>query len=183
MTRISTHTVADAPAEAQVFAAKFEKRMGRLMNIHAGMADSPAVIAAYDGIKMAIGRFGTLDARTREAIALAVGNEDGCDYCQAAHTVSAKRAGLSEEETIAIRGDRIDFDVRLGSIVAVAREAARHTGSVSDATWRAALTSGWSEAELSEAFAHIAANLLTNYFNHYAGTELDVPPAPALPDR
>ena len=84
------------------------------------MRDSPAVIAAYDGIKMAIGRFGTLDARTRETIALAVGNEDGCDYCQAAHTVSAKRAGLSEEETIAIRADRIGFDARLASIAAVA---------------------------------------------------------------
>ena len=42
MTRIPTHTVADAPVEAQEFAAKFEKRMGKLMNIHAGMADSPA---------------------------------------------------------------------------------------------------------------------------------------------
>ncbi|MEO7372643.1 MAG: carboxymuconolactone decarboxylase family protein [Terrimesophilobacter sp.] len=183
MTRIPTHTVADAPVEAQEFAAKFEKRMGKLMNIHAGMADSPAVIAAYDGIKMAIGRFGTLDARTRETIALAVGNEDGCDYCQAAHTVSAKRAGLSEEETIAIRADRIGFDARLASIAAVAREAARHTGSVSEVTWQAALTEGWSEAELSEAFVHIAANLFTNFFNHYAGTELDVPPAPMLPEN
>lgn len=29
-------------------------------------------------------------------------------------------------------------------------------------------------------FAHLAANLFTNYFNRYARTELDVPAAPAL---
>ena len=40
MTRIPTHTVADAPEEWQEIAARFEKRMGKLMNIHAGMAHS-----------------------------------------------------------------------------------------------------------------------------------------------
>lgn len=183
MTRIPTHTVANAPENSKEFAAKFEKRMGRLLNIHASMADSPAVIAAYDGIQTAISRFGTIDARTRETIALAVGNEDGCNYCQAAHTVSGIRAGLSEEETISIRAGRVDFDPRLATIAALAREAARNTGSVSEASWQAALAAGWSEAELSEAFVHVATNLFTNYFNHYADTELDFRPAPALPEN
>jgi AhpD family alkylhydroperoxidase len=183
MTRIPTHTVANAPEKSQEIVARFEKRMGKLLNIHAGMAHSPVVIAAYEGITQAVGRLGTFDARAKETIALSVGNEDGCDYCQAAHTISAKRAGLSEEETVAIRAGRIDFDPRLASIAMVAREAARNTGTVSEQAWRGALEAGWSEAELSEAFAHIAANLFTNYFNHYAGTQLDIPPAPALPER
>lgn len=94
MTRIPVHTVADAPEKSQEIAARFEKRMGRLMNIHAGMAHSPVVIAAYEGITQAVGRLGTFDARMKETIVLAVGNEDGCDYCQSAHTISAQRAGL-----------------------------------------------------------------------------------------
>ena len=182
MTRIPTHTVSDAPERSQEIAARFEKRMGKLMNIHAGMAHSPAVIGAYEGITTALATLGTFDARTKETIALAVGNENGCDYCQSAHTISAKRAGLSEEETIAIRADRIDFDPRLASIATVTREAARNTGTVTDEAWQAALDAGWSEAQLSEAFAHVAANLFTNYFNHYAGIQLDAPPAPAIPE-
>ncbi len=39
---------------------------------------------------------------------------------------------------------------------------------------------GWSELELSEAFAHLAVNLFTHYFNHYARTDLHLPAAPAL---
>jgi len=34
--------------------------------------------------------------------------------------------------------------------------------------------------ELEELYAHVAVNMYTNYFNHFAGTELDLPEAPQL---
>lgn len=55
--------------------------MGKFLNIHAGIAHAPAVIGAYGGISKAIADHGSFDARTKEAIALAVGNQNGCDYC------------------------------------------------------------------------------------------------------
>ncbi|QNE14481.1 carboxymuconolactone decarboxylase family protein [Pseudarthrobacter sp. NBSH8] len=180
MPRIPAHTVATAPEASQGNARKLEQKMGKLLNIHAGMAHSPAVIASYMGMSAAIAEHGSYDARTREAIALAVGNQNGCDYCQAAHTLAARRAGLDDEQIIAIRAGEVNFDDKLEAISSVAREAAARTGNVSDATWQAALNAGWSAEELSEAFAHIAANLFTNYFNHYAGTELDLPAVPEL---
>jgi len=81
---------------------------------------------------------------------------------------------------LAIRSDTIDFDDKLAAIAAVVREAAGNTGTVSDVTWKQALEAGWTEQELTETFAHLAANLFTNYFNHYAETDLDLPEAPAL---
>ncbi|MET3811463.1 hypothetical protein [Arthrobacter sp. UYEF3] len=84
------------------------------------------------------------------------------------------------EQIIAIRAAEVDFDDKLEAISSVARQAAARTGNVSDATSQAALDAGWSTEELSEAFVHIAANLFTNYFNHYAGTELDLPAVPEL---
>ncbi|WAH98164.1 carboxymuconolactone decarboxylase family protein [Arthrobacter sp. MMS18-M83] len=180
MARIPVHTVASAPEESKEIAGKLEKRMGKLLNIHAEMAHSPVVIAAYHGISQAIAAHGTFDARTKEAIALAVGNQNGCDYCQAAHTVSGRKAGLTEEQILAIRAGEIDFDAKLETITEVARQAAARTGDVSDALWQAALEAGWTESELAEAFAHIAANLFTNYFNHYARTDLDLPSAEPL---
>ncbi|WP_434614603.1 carboxymuconolactone decarboxylase family protein [Arthrobacter sp. A5] len=180
MPRIPTHTVATAPEASQETARKLERKMGKLLNIHAGMAHSPAVIASYTGMNAAIAAHGTFNARTREAIALAVGNQNGCDYCQAAHTLSARRAGLEEQQILDIRAGEVDFDDKIDTITAVAREAAANTGHVQEATWQAALAAGWSADELAETFAHIAANLFTNYFNHYAGTELDLPAAPEL---
>lgn len=178
MPRIPAHTVESAPEASKAHARTLEKKMGKLLNIHAGMAHSPAVIAAYSGISAAVSEHGTFDARTREAIALAVGNQNDCDYCQAAHTLSARRAGLSDDQIMAIRAGEIEFDDKLRAVTDVAREATARTGNVSEPTWAAAADAGWSEEELAEAFVHIAANLFTNYFNHYAGTELDLPAVP-----
>ena len=180
MSRIPAHTLDNVPEQSRDTLAGLAKKLGKVLNIHSGMAHSPVVLAAHKGIGDAIARYGTLDARTRETIALAVANEDGCDYCESAHTLSGKAAGLSLDQTLAIRGNTINFDDKLGAIAAVVREAAANTGTVSDLTWKEALEAGWTEQELAETFAHLAANLFTNYFNHYAETDLDLPEAPAL---
>ncbi|MQA06352.1 MAG: carboxymuconolactone decarboxylase family protein, partial [Streptosporangiales bacterium] len=99
MARIPVYDVAGAPAASKDRLATLEKRHGKVLNIHGEMAHSPAVIAAYTGVQGAVAEHGTFDASTREAIALAVGAVDGCDYCQAAHTAAGLRAGLSEDQT------------------------------------------------------------------------------------
>ncbi|GAA2502703.1 carboxymuconolactone decarboxylase family protein [Terrabacter carboxydivorans] len=180
MPRIPAHTIDSAPEGSRATLAEISKRMGKTLNIHAGMAHSPVVLATYAAMSAALRQHGTFDARTREAVALAVGNENECHYCQSAHTVSAKAAGLTEEQTIAIRAGRVDFDDKLASIAEVARQIAAATGAVSDEAWSAALAAGWSEEDLAETFAHVAVNLYTNYFNHFAGTELDLPAAPPV---
>jgi AhpD family alkylhydroperoxidase len=180
MPRIAVHTLDDAPEGTRATLEQLTKRTGKLLNIHAEMADSPVVLAAYTGISEAIAKHGSFDPRTREAIALAVGNVDGCDYCQAAHTRSAIAAGFDQAQTVAVRAATIDFDDKLAALLDVVREIAGSVGDVADSTWAAALAAGWSEQELGETFAHVALNLFTNYFNHYARTELDMPAAPAL---
>lgn len=181
MPRIPFHSLQDAPEASKATLTGLAKKMGTVLNIHGEMAHSPVVLAAYAGMQVAIAEHGSFDPRTREAIALAVGAEDSCDYCQAAHTGGARKAGFSLEETVAIRAGRVEFDPKLAALLRLAREIAGAKGEVQDATWKQARVSGWSEQELSELFAHVAVNLYTNYFNHYAQTELDIPAAPDLP--
>lgn len=180
MQRIPVHTVDSAPAAGGQTLRRLEKRFGRVLNIHGGMAHSPVVLEAYAAISTAIAEHGTFDARTREAIALAVGAVDACAYCQSAHTVSAKAAGFTEAQTVAIRRGETGDDTELAALVQVAREIAGEIGEASDAAWDRALAHGWTDTQLTEVFVHVAVNLYTNYFNHYARTELDVPAAPGL---
>lgn len=179
MPRIPVHRVDDAPEQTRPTLQDLQQKMGKLLNIHAEMAHSPVVLAAYTGMQEAIATHGSFDAPTREAIALAVGAVDHCDYCQSAHTLGGRTAGLGTDQMLAVRTGRPSGDEKLDALLAVVREAASRVGAVEDSTWKQANETGWSDAELSEAFAHIAVNLFTNYFNHYAGTELDVPQAPA----
>jgi AhpD family alkylhydroperoxidase len=178
--RIQPHTLDTAPASTRPGLEQLQQKMGKLLNIHAGMARSPVVLAAYLGIQQAIAEHGTFDARTREAIALAVAAVDACDYCQSAHTAGGRAAGLSADEMLAIRAGRPIADPRLDALLDVAREITGDVGEVQDATWKQAQGAGWGDEEIAEVFVHVSVNLYTNYWNHFAETELDVPPAPGI---
>jgi AhpD family alkylhydroperoxidase len=178
MPRVPLHDPDSAPKASRDLLAPLHARYGRVLNIYGEMAHVPVVLAAYTGIQAAIAEHETFDARTREAIALAVAAVDGCDYCQAAHTASGRRAGLSLEETRAARVGQ-PVDAKLDALLAVARQAVTHLGEVDQATWQHALDADRSVEELAELFAHLIAGMFTNYFNHYVGTELDFPPAPS----
>ncbi len=179
MTRIPVHTVESAPEGSRDTLKALAGKFGKVLNIHGAMAHSPAVLQTYAAIQEALQDTGTFDGKTREAIALAVGNVDDCSYCQAAHTAGGRAAGLTEQETIDIRRDSVT-DPKLASLLTLVREQAAHVGTVQDGTWQAALAAGWTDAELTETSAVVALNLFTNYFNHLVQTELDLPPAPAL---
>jgi alkylhydroperoxidase family enzyme len=92
-------------------------------------------------------------------------------------------AGFTADEAIAIRRGEADFDERLAALLPVARETALHKGYVDDATWQRAIDAGWTDEQLLEAFADVVRTLLTNYFNHFVGTEVDLPRVPSLDDE
>ncbi|GAC1403261.1 MAG: peroxidase-related enzyme [Mycobacterium sp.] len=181
MPRFPVHSVADAPEAAREPLRALEKKYGRVPNIHGEMAHAPAVLAAYTGIQQAIIEHGSFDARTREAIALAVGTVDNCTYCQAAHTAAGRAAGWSLEQTVALRK---------GTPLQGQENSARYW------RWPAKSPPKWARSTRTpgrrprppgaptrnwpNCFAHVMANIFTNYFNHYAHTELDMPAAPAL---
>jgi hypothetical protein len=70
MPRVPVHTSGDAPAQSREALRRLERRMGRLLNIHAEMAYAPVVLAANQAMGEAIATHGSFGARTREAIAL-----------------------------------------------------------------------------------------------------------------
>jgi AhpD family alkylhydroperoxidase len=179
MTRIPVHTVDSAPEGSRDALKALEAEFGKVLNIHGAMAHSPAVLETYAAIQSALQDKGTLNAKLREVIALAVANVDDCSYCQAAHTAGGKAAGLSEQEAIGIRRGQVD-DLKLAALVTLVREQAANVGHVQDSTWQAALDAGWSDSELTETSAVVALNLFTNYFNHLVQTDLDLPPAPPM---
>ncbi len=180
MARIPVHTLDSAPENSRDQLKALEAKFGKVLNIHGEMAHSPVVLQSYIAIQQVIADYGSFDARTREAIALAVGNVDDCSYCQAAHTGGGKAAGLSDDEMVAIRRGTVDFDPKLAALLPLAREYTRNVGSVQDAIWQSALDAGWTDEQLTELSVHVTLNLFTNYFNHFVETDLDLPAAPPL---
>jgi hypothetical protein len=73
VTRIYSHTIQDAPEASRPLLAGLVQfsPTGKLLNLHAQMAHSPAVLTAYVGIRQATVAHGTLDPRVRSALMLA----------------------------------------------------------------------------------------------------------------
>jgi AhpD family alkylhydroperoxidase len=180
MARVPIHSIDEAPAASAEPLERQSQRVGKTINIFGAMAHSPALIGLYDAAEELLAERSNLDRRTREAIHLTVANVNECDYCQAAYTGAAKAQGFSDEQTIEIRRGTVDGDDALSALLAVARELAANKGHVEETTWQRALDAGWSDVELLDAYADVVRTILTNYFNHLVGTELDLPPAPGL---
>jgi AhpD family alkylhydroperoxidase len=180
MARVPIHSTDDAPEASKEPLQRQSARVGKTISIFGAMAHSPAVIGLYDAAEQLLGERSNLDPRTREAIHLTVANVNDCGYCQAAYTGAAKAQGFSEEQTVQIRRGRVEGDDELTAVLAFARELATNQGYVDDATWKADQEAGWSEVELLDAYADVVRTILTNYFNHLVGTELDLPQPPAL---
>ena len=110
---------------------------------------------------------------------LSAGAIDGGAYSQAIATQLAIGAGMSQQETVAVRAGDVG-DARTAALLAVVREAAANAGVVSPAARATATAAGWSDEQLIEAFVYLALTVFVDYFVNYAGTILDVPPAQSI---
>ncbi|HEX6934047.1 MAG TPA: carboxymuconolactone decarboxylase family protein [Streptosporangiaceae bacterium] len=177
MTRIPSHSLSDAPLASRALLEELIQfsPTGRLLNMHAQMAHAPAVLEAYVGLRKSTASLGTLDQPVRTALMLAAATADGSEYALAVISMLALRAGWGPDQVRALRSGAPAGEPAVDALVAVVREAAADHGRVSDATWSRAAASGWTDAQLAEAFAYLGLTVFTSYFLNYAATELDLP--------
>jgi hypothetical protein len=177
MARIPTHTIEDAPAAARELLKEMIQfsPTGRLLNMHAQMAHAPAVLEAYVSLRRATARHGKLDQRVRTSLMLEAAAVDASPYAIAIISMLALRAGWQPRQVDALLAGQSVGDEKLEALTSVIREAAANSGRVSDTTWTAAATLGWSDEQLAEAFAYLGLTVFTSYFLNYAATDLDVP--------
>ena len=176
MSRIATPASIEAsPAASQPLLQAVKKQLGLVPNLFRVVGNSPAALEGYLGLNGALGK-GKLDAKTRERIALAVAEINGCGYCLAAHSLSGARTSPSSTRPrsppIAAAARTIP---KADAAVRFAAKVVRERGHVADADLEAVRAAGYGDAEIIEIVLHVALNTLTNYVNEVAGTEIDFP--------
>lgn len=173
MSRLTQITDENAsPKAAELFTA-IKSKVGMAPNLYRVLANEPAALAATLGFGEALGQ-GSFDAETREAIALAVAGANHCDYCASAHSAISKGLKVSQEEiTARLHGKSADEKVQ--AILTFAVAVVEKRGFVSDEDLKAAREAGLTEGEIVETVANVVQNILTNYINHVAQTDIDFP--------
>ncbi len=173
MPRLNAVDPARATGKAKELLDAVKAKLGLTPNMMRTMASSPAVLEGYLSFGTALGG-GSLPARLREQIALAVAEANDCDYCLSAHSALGRLAGLKDQEIANSRGAAAaDPRVQAALKFAVAVVAGR--GQLSDEEFAQVRGAGFSDGEIAEILANVAINVFTNYFNKAAGTAIDFP--------
>lgn len=173
MARLTQLSDQDASTEVGDIFAAIRSKVGMVPNLYRVAANQPAVLRALLGANDALAK-GDFDARTREAIALAVAGANGCDYCASAH--AAISAGLKmDEATIRDHLAGKSAEARLNATLALAVAVVSARGMVADADMEAARVAGLSDADIVETVGNVVVNIFTNYLNLIAKTDIDFP--------
>jgi uncharacterized peroxidase-related enzyme len=180
MSRIHTPTsISAAPEASRTLLEAVNDLLGSVPNLFRIIANSPQTLEGYLGLNGALGK-GSLSAQTRERIALAVAEVNGCNYCLAAHQyLGSNLAKLSAAE-IETNRRGTSGDEKAAVAVSFAVKITQNRGKVSDSDFAAVRAAGYSDPEIVEIVGHVALNTLTNYINEVLGTEVDFPPVDTL---
>ncbi|MFZ2108324.1 MAG: carboxymuconolactone decarboxylase family protein [Roseiarcus sp.] len=171
MSRIVIPVREAVPAASQPMLAAVEKQLGVVPNLFRLVALSPAALQGYLGSSGALSK--ALDVRTRERIALAVAQVNGCDYCLSAHSYLGLNLAKIDEAEIALNRKGASSDAKANVAVAFAAKITQARGKVSDADLQAVKDAGFTDAQIVEIVAIVAENVFTNLLNIVAQTEID----------
>ena len=173
MARVKMVDPAQATGKSKELLTALQNNIKSVPNLAKALANSPAALKAWMEFDGALAK-GSLNAKLRQEIALAVGQKNGCEYCVSAHTAIGRAAGLTEQQILASREGH-GTSLKDTAALTFARELLERHGQVPASSIQALRDHGFTDGEIAEIFAHVALNIFTNYFNIALDVEVDSP--------
>jgi uncharacterized peroxidase-related enzyme len=173
MSRLAIPARDDVPEASKPILDAVHKQLGVVPNMYRLIAQSPAALQGFTSNNGALAR--TLDVKTRERIALAVAQVNGCDYCLSAHSYLGLNLAKISPEEVALNRKGKSGDAKADTAVGFAAKVVRERGHVTDADLKAVREAGFSDAQIVEILAVTAENIFTNLLNIVAETDIDFP--------
>lgn len=175
MSRIATPDVEAATGATAELFAEIKKAAGKVPNTFAAIgAHGPAalkVMLQADAVLAA----GSLSKQDQETIKLAVSAAVGCNYCEAAHSLLGKLAGLNPHVVERIRDGQSTGDAKRDALVHFVELLVTTRGEISEQEFWAIKAAGYTDAQLVEISLALAVITFTNVFNRINDTTLDFP--------
>jgi len=173
MSRISIPPLEAAAEASKPILNSVQKQFGVVPNMFRILGVSSLALEAYSSHSKTLSK--AIDIKTRERIALAVAQVNGCDYCLSAHTyLGTNLAGLNHDEVMLNRTGS-SHDTKADAAVRFATNLTRQRGHVDEADVFDLRAAGYSDSELIEIIALVAENCFTNFLNSALQTDIDFP--------
>jgi uncharacterized peroxidase-related enzyme len=173
MSRITIIDSSNANAEQQALLDAIQGQLGMVPNFLKVFANSPVALRAFLGL-YGVANDGSLDHQTRERIALALAQQNGCEYCVSAHTAIGRKSGLTGDEISAARHGTSE-DAQAAIAVKFATSLMEKKGDVSAIEIAQVRSAGFTDADIVEIITHVGMNFLTNVLGKASKVEIDFP--------
>jgi uncharacterized peroxidase-related enzyme len=173
MSRITLIDQHNANVEQQALLDAIQGQLGMVPNFLKVFANSPVALQAFLGLH-GVANAGSLSPQTRERIALALAQQNTCEYCLSAHTAIGRKAGLTGDEIAAARAGSSE-DAKAAVAVKLARSLVEHKGDITTAELIEAREAGYTDADIVEIITHVGMNLLTNILGKASRVDIDFP--------
>jgi AhpD family alkylhydroperoxidase len=166
------HTIDSAPEGSRETLLQAKASLGRIPNLAAGIAESPALLRSFFAVREIYGQ-GTLSPADVQVLSITNAFENGCDWCLAFHSFAAEKAGVPAETIAGLRRGDTPDDARWSALVGLTRELIRNRGDAGEAALRAFYAAGFQPAQALEVVLGAAFSLMANYAQHLIGAPLD----------
>jgi len=167
----------NADPKVQRIFEEIEGAFGQVPNLFRTYAHFPPLLEAnWNKVKAAM-TGGKLSRELKEAIAVLVSQDNGCDYCVAAHETALRAVGVAPEEIRKIEADLENsaFTPKELALIELARQANRAPLRMSEELFRTARSYGASDAEIVEALGVMEIFTSFNKFLDCLQVEIDFP--------
>jgi uncharacterized peroxidase-related enzyme len=174
MTRLAALNPDQATGKTKELFIAIEGKLGMVPNMMRTMGNSSAFLEGYLNLSGALSG-GSLGSKTGELIALTVAESNNCDYCLSAHSYIGANLVKIDAETLTAARNGNATNTKTEAILKFAKTLVNKKGLVDDTDVNTIKAAGVTEGEVGEIIGHVALNILTNYFNNTAKTEIDFP--------
>ncbi|WDQ15209.1 carboxymuconolactone decarboxylase family protein [Rhodopirellula sp. P2] len=173
MTDFTVHTLETSPENSQPQLESSQKTYGFVPNLHAVMAESPALLEAYRTVADIFDNKTNLTATEQQIIAMTNNRLNGCTYCMAAHTSIMQSHKVAEDVIESLRNGTPIADPKLETLRVFAEKVNLQRGWVEDTDIADFLAAGYTKQTVFDVIVGTAYKVLSNYTNHVAQTPVD----------
>ncbi|MBB6109475.1 carboxymuconolactone decarboxylase family protein [Mucilaginibacter lappiensis] len=179
MARLKAINPDEATGKTKELFSAIQSKLGVVPNMMRTMGSSPALLQGYLDLNNTLSH-GLLGAKNSEFLALSIAETNACDYCLSAHSYISEKLVHIDTNSIVNARHANSTDAKTDAVLKFANVLIAKNGLVNDNDVEVVKAAGLSDGEIGEVVGHVALNILTNYFNNTADTEIDFPVAKPL---
>jgi len=177
MTQFNVPTRDEVSSNNQAIFDNLKSAIGFVPNLYATFAYSEHGLDNY--LQLQNGKT-SLSKKEKELVNLVVSQENGCRYCQSAHTVIGKMNGFTDEQILEIRGGSASFDAKFDALARLTYEITALRGNPSAEALDNFFAAGYTKGSLVDVVIAIADKVVMNYLHNITQIPIDFPVAPEL---